>query len=51
VTGIDDNDDDDYDNDYSMLPRSNTGYEVGKLQYFYDCCHMRVLYPYLLVIN
>jgi len=34
VTGIDDNDDDDYDNDYSMLARSNTGYEVGKLQTF-----------------
>jgi hypothetical protein len=37
--------------EYSMLAASNTGCEVGKLQYLYDCCCMCVLYLYLLVID
>jgi hypothetical protein len=34
---------------YSLLARNNTGHEVGKMQYVYDCC-VCVLSLYLLVI-
>jgi len=44
----DDDDGDDYDDNYSLLATGDTGCEVGKMQYFYDCCCC-VLYLYLLV--